>query len=142
MADFINYLLVSKTGEQIGRMSIPGFVPKGYSGKLYLVKGEKIGSFIHRGITHQGFLVVEEITPDPEIVIGCNALPIREARELFEKEYLVAQMRHFSGNVSRAAEFIGMERSALHRKMRDLGIAEYAEMSRCKPKFKESRTAA
>src|SRR5690606_13024935 len=49
-------------------------------------------------------------------------LPLREARELFEKEYLVAQINRFGGNISRTAEFIGMERSALHRKLKSLGV--------------------
>ncbi len=49
-------------------------------------------------------------------------LPLREAREIFEREYLVAQIARFSGNISRTAEFIGMERSALHRKLKSLGI--------------------
>ncbi|WP_375457920.1 sigma-54-dependent transcriptional regulator [uncultured Enterovirga sp.] len=50
------------------------------------------------------------------------SLPLREAREIFEREYLVAQIARFSGNISRTAEFIGMERSALHRKLKLLGI--------------------
>ena len=49
-------------------------------------------------------------------------LPLREARELFEREYLLAQINRFSGNISRTAEFVGMERSALHRKLKALGI--------------------
>ncbi|RCL01422.1 MAG: nitrogen regulation response regulator NtrX [Candidatus Tokpelaia sp. JSC085] len=50
------------------------------------------------------------------------ALPLREARELFEKEYLIAQINRFGGNISRTSEFIGMERSALHRKLKSLGV--------------------
>ncbi len=50
------------------------------------------------------------------------SLALREAREIFEREYLVAQIARFSGNISRTAEFIGMERSALHRKLKSLGI--------------------
>ena len=50
------------------------------------------------------------------------SLPLREARELFEKEYLLAQINRFGGNISRTAEFIGMERSALHRKLKSLGV--------------------
>jgi two-component system nitrogen regulation response regulator NtrX len=49
-------------------------------------------------------------------------LPLREAREVFEREYLIAQINRFSGNISRTAEFIGMERSALHRKLKSLAI--------------------
>ncbi|WP_136657324.1 sigma-54 dependent transcriptional regulator [Nitratireductor sp. XY-223] len=49
-------------------------------------------------------------------------LPLREARELFEREYLVAQINRFGGNISKTAEFVGMERSALHRKLKTLGL--------------------
>ena len=50
------------------------------------------------------------------------SLPLREAREIFEREYLLAQINRFGGNISRTAEFVGMERSALHRKLKALGI--------------------
>jgi two-component system nitrogen regulation response regulator NtrX len=53
--------------------------------------------------------------------------PLREARESFEREYLKIQIRRFSGNISRTASFIGMERSALHRKLKALGIADKRE---------------
>jgi two-component system nitrogen regulation response regulator NtrX len=56
----------------------------------------------------------------PERII---ALPLRDAREVFEREYLTAQILRFGGNISRTAAFIGMERSALHRKLKSLGIA-------------------
>lgn len=49
-------------------------------------------------------------------------LPLREAREMFERDYLIAQISRFSGNISRTAEFVGMERSALHRKLKALGV--------------------
>ena len=49
-------------------------------------------------------------------------LPLREAREVFEREYLAAQINRFGGNISRTAEFVGMERSALHRKLKALGV--------------------
>ncbi|SEI99965.1 two-component system, NtrC family, nitrogen regulation response regulator NtrX [Sphingomonas sp. OV641] len=58
---------------------------------------------------------------------GGNAImgaPLREARETFEREYLKVQIRRFSGNISRTATFIGMERSALHRKLKLLGITD------------------
>lgn len=51
-------------------------------------------------------------------------LPLREAREAFEREYLLTQVQRFSGNISQTARFIGMERSALHRKLRALGVHE------------------
>jgi two-component system nitrogen regulation response regulator NtrX len=49
-------------------------------------------------------------------------LPLREARELFEREYLLTQIQRFGGNISRTASFVGMERSALHRKLKSLGV--------------------
>jgi two-component system nitrogen regulation response regulator NtrX len=51
------------------------------------------------------------------------SMPLREAREIFEREYLLAQINRFGGNISRTAEFVGMERSALHRKLRALGVS-------------------
>ncbi len=50
------------------------------------------------------------------------ALPLREARDVFETQYLQAQLLRFGGNISRTANFVGMERSALHRKLKQLGI--------------------
>jgi two-component system nitrogen regulation response regulator NtrX len=50
------------------------------------------------------------------------SLPLREAREMFEREYLLAQVARFGGNISRTAAFVGMERSALHRKLKSLGV--------------------
>ena len=49
------------------------------------------------------------------------SLPLREAREMFERDYLIAQIERFGGNISRTAACIGMERSALHRKLKSLG---------------------
>ncbi len=56
------------------------------------------------------------------------ALPLREARERFEREYLIAQINRFGGNISRTAAFIGMERSALHRKLKALGVGGAARI--------------
>jgi len=76
----------------------------------------------------------------PEIVEGQGAgsintasiaimgSPLREARESFEREYLRIQIRRFSGNISRTASFIGMERSALHRKLKALGLGDKREL--------------
>ncbi len=63
----------------------------------------------------------------PDVVNGSGgqqlmALSLRDAREVFEREYLVAQLNRFGGNISRTAEFVGMERSALHRKLKLLGV--------------------
>ena len=57
-------------------------------------------------------------------VAALMGAPLREARENFEREYLAIQIRRFSGNISKTATFIGMERSALHRKLKLLGMAE------------------
>ena len=51
------------------------------------------------------------------------ALPLREARDVFETQYLQAQLLRFGGNISRTATFVGMERSALHRKLKQLGVS-------------------
>ncbi|MFN3827454.1 MAG: sigma-54-dependent transcriptional regulator [Micavibrio sp.] len=51
------------------------------------------------------------------------AVPLREAREIFEKEYLASQLRRFGGNISKTSQFVGMERAALHRKLKQLGIS-------------------
>ncbi|WP_298016430.1 sigma-54 dependent transcriptional regulator [uncultured Parasphingopyxis sp.] len=68
---------------------------------------------------------------DDQVPMASNAnaaqimgTPLREARETFEREYLRVQIRRFSGNISRTATFIGMERSALHRKLKSLGLNE------------------
>lgn len=59
-----------------------------------------------------------------EAAVSIMATPLREAREAFEREYLRVQIRRFSGNISRTAAFIGMERSALHRKLKALGLTD------------------
>lgn len=64
-------------------------------------------------------------TPLPAIKTpGIVVMPLREAREAFEREYLLAQVHRFGGNISKTARFVGMERSALHRKLRALGVYE------------------
>ena len=61
------------------------------------------------------------------------SLPLREAREIFEREYLLAQINRFGGNISRTAEFVGMERSALHRKLRALGVSSQERSGDIRP---------
>ena len=65
-------------------------------------------------------------TPDIRRDTSENSLsiPLKEARENFEKEYLTTQLKKFNGNISKTADFVGMERSALHRKLKGLGIKE------------------
>jgi len=68
---------------------------------------------------------LEETKSDEGRVIlsgALAALPLREARESFEREYLLTQINRFGGNISRTANFVGMERSALHRKLKSLGV--------------------
>ena len=57
-------------------------------------------------------------------------LPLRQAREIFEREYLISQITRFGGNISQTAEFVGMERSALHRKLKSLGVQFGAQRRR------------
>ena len=52
------------------------------------------------------------------------SVPLKEARENFEKEYLTTQLKKFGGNISKTAKFVGMERSALHRKLKLLGVKD------------------
>ena len=65
-------------------------------------------------------------TNETEVLTSQNSLsvPLKEARENFEKEYLTTQLKKFNGNISKTADFIGMESSALHRKLKGLGIKE------------------
>ena len=58
----------------------------------------------------------------PDINSDIMTMPLRDARELFEKQYLAAQISRFGGNISKTSSFVGMERSALHRKLKLLGI--------------------
>jgi two-component system nitrogen regulation response regulator NtrX len=78
-------------------------------------------------------LLPPEVLDNQNVMSGASTTmaimgsPLREARESFEREYLKIQIRRFSGNISRTASFIGMERSALHRKLKALGIGEKRE---------------
>ena len=66
----------------------------------------------------------EAVVDDGRVVLSgaLATLPLREAREAFEREYLLTQINRFGGNISRTANFVGMERSALHRKLKSLGV--------------------
>jgi two-component system nitrogen regulation response regulator NtrX len=66
--------------------------------------------------------------PEPTVISPALAtLPLREAREAFEREYLITQINRFGGNISKTANFVGMERSALHRKLKSLGVVSSAK---------------
>jgi len=79
-----------------------------------------------------GPISADEILSDTQKSVGANdgggmsanwaTLPLREAREAFEREYLIMQINRFGGNISKTANFVGMERSALHRKLKSLGV--------------------
>ena len=62
---------------------------------------------------------------DDQLTENSLSVPLKEARENFEKEYLTIQLKKFNGNISKTANFVGMERSALHRKLKGLGIKEF-----------------
>lgn len=86
-----------------------------------LILGENAGE-----ITAKELPASEEPAAEEGRVVlsgGLATLPLREARELFEREYLLTQINRFGGNISRTASFVGMERSALHRKLKSLGVA-------------------
>lgn len=69
----------------------------------------------------------KQVSANGETIVAMMGVPLREARESFEREYLSVQIRRFSGNISKTAAFIGMERSALHRKLKLLGMADRRE---------------
>lgn len=85
-----------------------------------LILAEGAGPILPAELEPQG------ATPDNSDTLSLGpavtAMALREARELFEREYLVAQINRFGGNISRTAQFVGMERSALHRKLKSLGV--------------------
>ena len=90
-----------------------------------LILGESRGDISARELPS-----TEENTDDDSRIVlagGLATLPLREARELFEREYLLTQINRFGGNISRTASFVGMERSALHRKLKSLGVVTTAK---------------
>jgi len=70
--------------------------------------------------------IIKESLKEPSNSVNDNenamSVPLKEARESFEKEYLTTQLKKFGGNISKTAKFVGMERSALHRKLKGLGV--------------------
>ncbi len=90
-----------------------------------LILGEGSGPIEARELPGQA----EAPASEGRIALGgaLATLPLREARELFEREYLLTQINRFGGNISRTATFVGMERSALHRKLKSLGVVTSAK---------------
>ena len=78
---------------------------------------EKISNIVKESLKTENF--------DDKIKENSLSVPLKEAREKFEKEYLTIQLKKFNGNISKTANFVGMERSALHRKLKGLGIKEF-----------------
>ncbi len=78
---------------------------------------DKISNIIKESLKNNNF--------DNQIAENSLSVPLKEAREKFEKEYLTIQLKKFNGNISKTAIFVGMERSALHRKLKGLGIKEF-----------------
>lgn len=84
-----------------------------------LILGDGTGPIEARDLPGQSTGTSDE---DVALSTGLTTLPLREAREMFERQYLMAQINRFGGNISRTANFVGMERSALHRKLKSLGV--------------------
>jgi len=78
---------------------------------------DKISNIIKESLKNTNF--------DDQLAENSLSVPLKEAREKFEKEYLTIQLKKFNGNISKTADFVGMERSALHRKLKGLGIKEF-----------------
>ncbi len=78
---------------------------------------EKISNIIKESLKVENF--------DEKVTENSLSVPLKEAREKFEKEYLTIQLKKFKGNITKTANFVGMERSALHRKLKGLGIKEF-----------------
>ena len=85
-----------------------------------LILGDGTGPIEAKELPNQS----EASSDDGRVLLSGSlaTLPLREARELFEREYLLTQINRFGGNISRTASFVGMERSALHRKLKTLGV--------------------
>jgi len=90
--------------------------------RLMILAGGDAGAVISASMLPQDVGAMVPTMPNGNGGEQLMGLALREARELFEREYLLAQINRFGGNISRTAEFVGMERSALHRKLKALGI--------------------
>nr|WP_047166270.1 sigma-54 dependent transcriptional regulator [Sphingomonas sp. Y57] len=98
LRNIVERTIILAPGERIGRIELDMLPPEILSDQARLAPGEAARSIM--------------------------GTPLREARETFEREYLRVQIRRFSGNISKTASFIGMERSALHRKLKTLGLVD------------------
>lgn len=107
-----SYRIFLKDGTEVGRLLIPEWCKIDFEGRCYRIADSNI----------DGCLVVELVDPSGGSSQDYRKLPIREARALFERNYLTSQVCRFMGNISRTAEFVGMERGAFYRKLIDLGV--------------------
>ena len=98
LRNIVERTIILAPGDRVGRIELDMLPPEVLSDQARLAPGEAARSIM--------------------------GTPLREARETFEREYLRVQIRRFSGNISRTATFIGMERSALHRKLKTLGLVD------------------
>ena len=78
---------------------------------------DKISNIIKESLKNTNF--------NEQITENSLSVPLKEAREKFEKDYLTIQLKKFNGNISKTANFVGIERSVLHRKLKGLGIKEF-----------------
>lgn len=90
--------------------------------RLMIMTGGDANSVITADMLPEDIVSGAPLSPNGSGGEHLMSLPLRDAREIFEREYLMAQINRFGGNISRTAEFVGMERSALHRKLRALGV--------------------
>lgn len=112
LRNVVEWVLIMNAGHHEGSFDIEHLPPE-ISGRYAL----------------EGDILAEEVSAKSLLSQDIMTLPLREAREQFEREYLMAQVARFDGNVSKTAQFIGMERSALHRKLKslDVGASEKEE---------------
>lgn len=138
MANEILYWITLENGVTLGHARLQPYVPEGYKldydGKEYVVVEAKLRITGRCVGSSDGFLTVrlrgESVKPNLTISdifddggVDLTKLTLCKARKIFERRYFSSQMKRFSGNVSRLAAEVGMERSAVHRKMRALELA-------------------
>ncbi len=125
-----------KPARQFSNAAIELMRSYGWPGNVRQLRNTVEWVLIMKGVTGRDVFDVEDLPPEitgqagsyggagqyEESSLDFAMLPLREARELFERNYLQSQIKRFGGNVSKTAQFIGMERSALHRKLKSLDI--------------------
>lgn len=131
------FKVISKTAEsripRINEQAMTVLQAYNWPGNIRQLRNTLEWILIMAGPNHKEEFGVEDLPPEirgntPAISAENTGaqdlvhLPLREAREIFERDYLLAQIQRFGGNISKTAQFVGMERSALHRKMKSLGV--------------------